>query len=202
VWLSRLDALRGMAFGDCRIARQQAAQVLSASTRAEDLARVALALALCGEVAQAQSLSAQMAQRYPKDTLLKGLWLPTIQAAVELQQGNHQQAIDTLRATSAYDGAAAGLWPIYLRGQAYLRKGSAVEAAGEFQKMLNHRSGSLATWTPCYPLAHLWLARASLMSGDTAKARQSYEEFLRRWKDADSDLTLLQEARQEYEKLK
>jgi eukaryotic-like serine/threonine-protein kinase len=202
VWLARQNALRGTALGDCKIARQQAAQVLASSNRTEDLARAALALALCGEDAQAQLLLTRMAQRFPKDTLLKGLWLPTVQAAIELQRGNHQQAIDTLQTTVPYDGAAAGLWPLYLRGLAYLRKGAGAEAAAEFQKMLAHQSWTLWTWTPCYPLAHLWLARALAMSGDTAKARKSYEDFLALWKDADSDIPMIQEAKQEYEKLK
>jgi eukaryotic-like serine/threonine-protein kinase len=202
VWLARLDGLRGAALGDCNIVKQKAAQVLSSSNRTEDLARAALALALCGDTAQAQSLTTRMAQRYPKDTLLKGVWLPIIQAAVELQRGNHQQAIDALQTTLVYDGAAVGVWPFYLRGLAYLRKGAGNEAATEFQKILDHQSWTLSTWTPCYPLAHLWLGRASAMSGDTAKARKSYEEFLALWKDGDADLGILQEARQEYEKLK
>jgi hypothetical protein len=53
-----------------------------------------------------------------------------------------------------------------------------------------------------YPLAHLGLARAAALTGDTAKSRKAYQDFLALWKDADPDLTVLQEARQEYEKVK
>ncbi|MEP6719539.1 MAG: hypothetical protein ABJB21_10365, partial [bacterium] len=73
-------------------------------------------------------------------------------------------------------------------------------AAGEFQKILDHRGWQPTS--PLYPLAHLGLARTAALSGDTSKARKAYQDFFALWKDADSDLSILKEARGEYDKLK
>jgi tetratricopeptide (TPR) repeat protein len=88
----------------------------------------------------------------------------------------------------------------YIRGEIYLRQKSGNEAAAAFQKILDHRGIEPAS--PLYPLAHLGLARASVLSGDTAKARKEYQDFLAVWKDADADLPVLQQAKDEYAKLK
>ena len=96
--------------------------------------------------------------------------------------------------------AAAEFWPQYLRGLAYLKLKSGNEAAGEFQRILDNRGQ--ATLSALYPLAHLGLARAAALTGDVSKSRKAYQDFLALWKDADSDLPVLHEAKQEYEKLK
>jgi hypothetical protein len=102
----------------------------------------------------------------------------------------------------------ANLWPAYIRGLAYLRQHSGPQAAAEFQKLLDHQVVTL-NWFPIhslayplYPLAHLGLARAAAAIGDTARSRKAYEDFFGLWKDADPDIPILIEARQEYEKLK
>jgi len=94
----------------------------------------------------------------------------------------------------------AGIWLTYVRGQIYLRQKAGNEAAAEFQKILDHRG--IEPSSPLYPLAHLGLARASVLSGDTAKARKEYQDFLALWKDADADLPVVQQAKDEYAKLK
>jgi tetratricopeptide (TPR) repeat protein len=74
------------------------------------------------------------------------------------------------------------------------------EAAAEFQKILDHRS---LVWNfPLGALAHLGLARAYAMQGDTAKARAAYQDFLTLWKDADPDIPIFKQAKFEYAKLK
>jgi len=163
------------------------------------LTRSALALALGGEPSQAQSLVEELLRRYPKDTLVNSIWLPTIRAAIELNSNNPAQAIQLLEATRRYEGAAE-FWPIYLRGQAYLRQRAGTEAAAEFQKILDHRGQ--APLSALYPLSHLGLARAAALAGDTAKSQKAYQDFLALWKDAETDIPILQEARREYEKLK
>jgi len=108
-------------------------------------------------------------------------------------------AVDLLEGAKQYE-ATAQFWPPYTRGQAYLKLGKGTEAASEFQKILDHRG-----WDPLsvlYPLAHLGLARAALLTGDISKARQAYQDFFALWKDADTDLPVLIEAKKEYEKLK
>ena len=51
-------------------------------------------------------------------------------------------------------------------------------------------------------LATANLARAAVLVGDTVKSRKAYEDFFTLWKDADGDLTVLIEAKKEYEKVK
>jgi hypothetical protein len=118
-----------------------------------------------------------------------------------MNSGNTAQAIDTMQPAMRFEfGLIAGLWLNHIRGQIYLRGKAGKEAAVEFQKILDHRA--VEPFSPLYPLAHLGLARASVLTGDTAKARKEYQDFLALWKDADQDLPILIEAKKEYEQLK
>ncbi len=54
---------------------------------------------------------------------------------------------------------------------------------------------------PISTLANVVLARAYVLTGDTAKARAAYEEFFTLWKDADRDIPIFKQARAEYLKL-
>ncbi|HVS81756.1 MAG TPA: tetratricopeptide repeat protein, partial [Pyrinomonadaceae bacterium] len=136
---------------------------------------------------------------YPKFTIVNEIYLPLIRAELEIQRGNRTQAIQMLQAVSRYESVSF-YYQNYLRGQAYLGEGKGAEAASEFQKILDHRGWS--PLSPLYPLAHLGLARAAVLQGDTAKARKEYQDFLALWKGADADLPILIEAKKEYEKLK
>ncbi|MEK6409645.1 MAG: hypothetical protein AABN34_22205 [Acidobacteriota bacterium] len=193
------DTLSNAVVGNCQRIREDAAKALSIGRSTGSLLNGARALALCGEAGQAQSLFDELAKRNPKDTLINAIWLPVIRAAIELQRGHPDQAIQLLQAASRYE-AAADFWPTYLRGNAYLRWQKGAEAAAEFQKILDHRG-----WNPLsqlYPLAHLGLARAAALAGDTAKSRKAYQDFFAIWKDADLDLPILIEAKKEYDRLK
>src|SRR2546427_713343 len=100
--------------------------------------RSAIALALCGEVIQAQTLIDELTKRYPKDTLINSIWLPVIHATIETNHNKAAEAIQLLDATKRYE-AAAEFWPQYLSGQAYLRQQKGAEAAVEVQQILDHR---------------------------------------------------------------
>jgi serine/threonine protein kinase/tetratricopeptide (TPR) repeat protein len=193
------QALRAAVFGQFTSAKAAAGQSLALDRNQIPLTRAALALAQSGEPSQVQPLIAELAKAHPKDTLLNGVWLPTIRAAMELQLGNAGQAIELLQAARLYE-AAADFWPPYLRGQAYLRLKSGREAAAEFQKILDHRGE--APLSALYPIAHLGLARASALAGDVTGSRKAYQDFLALWKDADADLPVLIEAKKEYERMK
>jgi tetratricopeptide (TPR) repeat protein len=146
-------------------------------------------------------LADELQKQYPKDTANILVMLPMIRAALETNRGNPAQAIELLRPASRFDlGNISGFWLTYLRGQAYLRQQSGKEAAVDFQKILDHRGVDLLS--SLYPLAHLGLARASVLQGDTTQARKSYQDFLALRRDADSDLPILQQAKSEYEKVK
>ncbi len=193
------EALRVAVFGQCALSKSAAAQALSFERNQVSLTRSSLALALCGEVGQAKSLMDELAKQYPQFTIVNGIWLPPIRAALELDRANAQQALSELQAASRYE-AAGEYWPQYVRGNADLKLGKAAEAAVEFQKILGSRGQ--APLSVLYPLAQLGLARAATLQGDAAKARKAYQDFFALWKDADGDIPVLIEAKKEYEKLK
>ena len=162
----------------------------------------AIALGLAGDSAQATRLAADLAKRFPEDTIVQFDYLPMIHAAAALQSGSATKAIEALAPAAPYElGSISGvtLYPVYLRGEAYLAAHQGSAAAAEFQKILDH-PGVVAN-TPIGALAHLGLARAYALSGDTAKAKTAYQDFLALWKDADPDIPILKEAKAEYAKL-
>ena len=185
--------------GHCQQSRAELARAATLPRNPTSLFRAGMALALCGAAAQAQVLNDEAVKRYPKHTIVNEINLPLIRAALELQRGNRTQAIQILQAASRYE-SVSNFYQNYLRGQAYLGERNGAAAASEFQKILDHRGWSPTS--PLYPLAHLGLGRAMLLQGDTAKAKQSYDEFFRLWKDADADLPVLIEAKKEYAKLR
>jgi ATP/maltotriose-dependent transcriptional regulator MalT len=190
-------AMRDALFGDCTLVKEQTAKALRISHRQFTMAQGGNAMATCGELSQAQSVIDELAKHFPKDTLLNDILLPLVRARIELNRGNPAQAIQLLDTTRRYEGYAA-LQVAYLRGQSYLDQKKGTDSAAEFQKIIGQISrGSL----PLYPLAHLGLARAAALTGDTAKARKAYEVFFGLWKDADPDIPILKEAQREYEKL-
>jgi eukaryotic-like serine/threonine-protein kinase len=167
----------------------------------------AFALALSGDSSASQSLADDLAKRFPEDTPVQFEYLPTLRALFALSRTAPLDAIEHLKTALPYDlampGTAffakfGGLYPVYVRGQAYLEAKRGREAAAEFQRVLDHRGIVLAD--PIGSLAHLQLGRALLLSGEI-RARSSYQEFLTLWKDADADIPILQQARAEYAKL-
>jgi eukaryotic-like serine/threonine-protein kinase len=192
-------AVRDALFGDCARVKQETSKALDLTRREPTMANAASALAACGGFAEAQSIIAEMGRLSPTDTVLNKILIPLVQARIELQRNNPAQAIQLLETTRPYEGHS--LFQIaYLRGQAYLNQQKGAEAAAEFQKILDHR-GAQPT-SPMFPLAHLGLARAAVLRGDPPKARTAYQDFFALWKDADADISILIEARKEYEKLK
>jgi len=193
------QAAEAAALGQCVNAKAAAMQFFKLKPEDSSQPRAALALALCDDAVQAQRFMAAANRQYPKDTKLNGLWLPTIQAAIELRRGNAQKALELLELPSRYEGAAE-YWPQTLRAQAYLKLNRANEAAAEFQKIIDNRGQN--PLSELYALAYLGLARGAAKAGDVEKSRKAYEEFLRLWKDGDGDLSPLTEARREYDRVK
>jgi eukaryotic-like serine/threonine-protein kinase len=192
-------ASRDALLGDCRLIKEQTTKALGISNRQLTMIPTADALASCGEFSQAQTVIDDLVRRFPKDTILNKVSVLIVQARIELQRGNPAQAIQLLETTRPYEGYA--LFQIgYLRGQAYLNEQKAVEAATEFQKIIDHR-GSQPT-SPIFALAHVGLARSAALRGDTGEARKTYQDFFSLWKEADPDIPILIEAKKEYEKLR
>jgi tetratricopeptide (TPR) repeat protein len=132
--------------------------------------------------------------------MIKSYWVPAVRAASYLRRGDAANAIELLQATSPYElGADASMYPIYLRGEAYIEVRNGPAAVAEFQKILDH-PGIVLNF-PLGALARLGLGRSYALSGDTAKSRATYEDFLALWKDADPNIPVLREAKTEYAKL-
>lgn len=164
----------------------------------------ALTLARIGNAHRAKELISELEKSYAANTLLKLYSLPTINAAIELNQGNSSQALVSLEAAAPYELGTGGafinsIYPAYLRGQAYLLAHDGTAAAAEFQKLLDHR-GIVQNFVTG-ALAHLQLGRALAMAGDTAKAKNAYQDSFSLWKEADTDIPILKEAKAEYAKL-
>jgi DNA-binding winged helix-turn-helix (wHTH) protein/predicted Zn-dependent protease len=203
-----VSALREALFGDAAEARQQATVAKRRSTGRDLDYGVALALAYAGDANRARTLADDLGKRFPEDTGLQFSYLPTLRAKLALSHSNPQEALDILRVASPYElGLPASgfynwpnLYPVYVRGEAYLAAHQGKEAAAEFQKILDHRG--IVLNEPIGALAHLQLGRAYAMQGDTAKSRAAYQDFLTLWKDADPDIPILIQAKAEYTKLR
>jgi eukaryotic-like serine/threonine-protein kinase len=191
--------------GDPVHARQRSAAALALAPTKDVRTIAALALARAGDVNRAQTIVSGLRKHLPSDNLMKSYWLPIIRAAIAISRNNPQIAIECLQVTAPYEIggyplAQDTLYPVYLRGLAFLMQGKRTEAAAEFQKMLNHR-GRLAN-SLLGALVHFQLAKTYALSDDKPKARTECEEFLTLWEDADPDLSLLRQARAQYAGLK
>jgi eukaryotic-like serine/threonine-protein kinase len=200
-------ALREAEFGNEARARQQLEAVLAKSPNRQMQVLGALAFARAGDSRRAEQMADDLAKQFPSDTAVNRYWLPTIRGAIEIDRRNPAKAIEVLANSVPYElgnplpqvEIGAYLYPVYVRGQAYLLLRDGEKAADEFQKFLSH-PGILVN-CPLGVVARLQLARAYALTGDTDKARAAYQDFLALWKDADHDLTLLSQAKAEYAKL-
>ena len=200
-------AIREALFGNTSVARQNAAAAVALAPGSRDAeAQAALAYALASDAIHAHSLADDLAKRFPRDTVVQSVWLPTIGAQMETGRKNPARSIEFLQAAAPYElGIISGnapnscLYTVYVRAQTYLTR----------NKASSQPPNSKRFWTivDCYgivrpaPLAHLGLARAYIMQGDTAKARAAYQDFLTLWKDADADIPVFIAAKAEYAKL-
>jgi eukaryotic-like serine/threonine-protein kinase len=205
---SAVSALREALFGDAGAAREQAAVVEKhASGRRDAIYAGALALAYAGDTKQTQALVDKLAKRYPEDTNMQVNCLPTLRAKLALAHANPQEALDILRVAGPYELGLPSftfynwpnMYPVYVRGEAYLAARQGREAAAEFQKILDHRG--IVLNEPIGALAHLQLGHAYSLQGDSGKAKAAYQDFLALWKDADPDIPIFKEAKAEYAKL-
>jgi tetratricopeptide (TPR) repeat protein len=198
-------AVREALAGSVDFAKQDAQSALALASGRQVEPMSALALGLAGDPAQAERLAADLAKRFPEDTVVQSNYLPMIRAAIALRNHDGEHAIDALAASVPYElgqtntSLTFALYPVYLRGEAYLAARQGASAATEFQKILDH-PGVVGN-EPIGALAHLGLGRAYALQGDTAKARAAYEDFLALWKDADPDVPILGQAKAEWAQL-
>jgi serine/threonine protein kinase len=210
-------ALQQAAFGNIVEARRTAAEALQLGPPSRGAeAEAALAFAMAGDAARAESLARDLGKRFPLDTQMQSLWLLAIRTQLALDRKNPASALNVPQAASSLDfgqivfaNNLSCLYPVYVRGQAYLAASQASAAAAEFQKILDHNGIVWNCWTGA--LAHLGLARANALESGTSqgadadaarvRALNAYKDFLMLWKDADPDIPILKQAKAEYAKL-
>jgi len=201
------SALREALFGNAAQARARARVAIKHSSGRDARYGAALALAFAGEDAQVRSIVDDLSKRFPEDTIVQSNYLPTLRGILALNQGKTAEAVDQLEVARPYElGGTTGssyvwnaLYPAFVRGQAYLKARKGVEAAAEFQKILDHRG--VVVNEPIGALAHLGLARAYALLGEKTKLLIAYEDFLALEKASDPDIPVIRQAKTEYEKL-
>jgi serine/threonine protein kinase/Tfp pilus assembly protein PilF len=198
-WLAHA-ALRDAEFGNSRLAREEAHGALGLSPAKDVRVVIALALARAGDAIHARAIVTDLLRESPTDTLLNGYWVPATQAAIELDRKNPSRAIELLRPTAPYELGGKPfdfdtLYPVYLRGVAYLMQRDGRSAAAEFKKILDHRGR--VTNCSLGVLAHLQMGRAYTLSGNETEARGALHDFLALWNNADADLAIFREAKTE-----
>jgi serine/threonine protein kinase/tetratricopeptide (TPR) repeat protein len=185
--------------GDMQHARADVDTALRMAANQDVQLVASLVLALAGDTEHAEKLAAEVNKSFPLDTEVQRFYLPTTRAVVALSRKNPAKAVELLRLMSSHDLGAPGLVPIYERGRAYLMLHDGSAAVTEFQKVIDH-PGIVQAY-PVGALAHLGVARAYALQGDTTKSRAAYQDFLTLWKNADPDIPILQQAKAEYAKL-
>jgi eukaryotic-like serine/threonine-protein kinase len=181
--------------GNTDSARRHAVASLKLSKSKDNEFLAAYALGLVKDIPHVQEVAEDLEKRFPIDTNVQLRQVPTLRALLALSHNNPEKAIELLQITTPVEFGSIPA-PVYVRGEAYLALGRGQEAAEEFQKILNHRG--IVRNDPMGALARLQLGRAYVLSGNRAKARVSYEDFLNLWKDADTDLSVLSQAKREY----
>ena len=201
-WLA-FQGLREAELGNVTPARQAVTRALALAPGRDVKVVSALVLARTGQSSQSTTLLESLQKSEPSNSYLKVYWFPVIEASIALAQQEPDRAVVALEPSLPYElgGPPPGttMYPAYIRGLAYLAQKNGPLAAVEFQKFLDH-SGVVQNFL-LGSLAHLQLGRAYVISGDTAKAKVSYKDFLTLWKDADPDIPILKEAKAEYAKL-
>jgi eukaryotic-like serine/threonine-protein kinase len=201
-------ALREAFFGDALAARRSARAALALSKDRVIEYGAAFALTLSGDSSQSQTLANDLERRFPEDTSVRFNYLPTLRALLAVNRDESSSAIKVLQITTAHElapppssfhGFFGALYPVFVRGQAYLAAHQGAEAAAEFQKIIDHPG--IVVSDPVGAAARLQSGRSFALSGDKAKARAAYQDFLTLWKDADPDIPILKQAKAEYEKL-
>jgi serine/threonine protein kinase/tetratricopeptide (TPR) repeat protein len=203
-------ALEQAAYGITTGARQSAAEALRLAPASQGVkVEAALAFAMAGDTARAESMAQDLGKRFSLDTQMQSLWLPAIQAQLALDKKNPAAASAIEFGQIYFVNNLSCLYHVYVRGEAYLAAGQGSAAAAEFQKILDHSGIVWNCWTGA--LAHLGVARANALEAKTSqgadadaarvRALAAYKDFLALWKDADPDIPIFIAAKSEYAKL-
>jgi hypothetical protein len=181
-------------------ARQATNAGLALAENINSRAAAAILFARIGDAAQSEKLAEGLSKEFPYATILNQVQLPLARAMISLGRDQPDKAVAALDSAKPYELGTGNIAVMLTRGEAFLRLHDGTKAAGEYQRILDHRGlGAVALASS---LAQLGLGRAYALQGDTGKAKAAYQDFFAVWKDADGDVPVLKAARVEYEKLK
>jgi tetratricopeptide (TPR) repeat protein len=198
-------ALHEALFGNAKIAKQEIQKALATSVGPDVRAAAALTYAFAGDMKAANVLADQLAKRYPDNTIVQKDYLPAIRAHLAILNKKPAEAVEELEPARPYEfGQPAqaillNMYPVYVRGEAYLAAHDARAAQIAFQEILDHPGSSLNEAIAA--LAHLGVARALTLQGDKDRARSAYQELFSIWKNADAEIPVLKQARSEFARL-
>ena len=186
--------------GNGLLAQKDAKTAAERSQTEEVATQSLLAAAWAGDTPTANRSAADLGRRFPKDTSVQWIYVPTIRGVVDLGRGNADDALRELSSEAPYGlSTVLSMLPTYVRGNAYLAAARGGDAAAEFNRIIDHPGISADALQGA--LAHLGLARAYALQGETAKAKRSYQDFFRLWANADPDIPILRKAKAEYARL-
>jgi serine/threonine protein kinase/tetratricopeptide (TPR) repeat protein len=193
-------------FGNASEARQRDAAATAESIGPDGEYAAALGLAFAGDSTGAQQIADKLAKSFPEDTIVQFNYLPTIRGQLALLRHDPKKALEELQSATPYELGIAGttvfaanLYPVYVRGETYLASKQGARASAEFQKIINWPG--VVINEPISALAHLGIARAAILLGDNSKARGAYQDLFVLWKDADPDVPIVRQAKEESAKL-
>ena len=196
-------------YGDAAEGKRSAMAALGLSKGRDVQYAAGLALAFSGDSSRSEQLADDLEKRFPEDTFSRFTYVPVLRALAALERGKPADSVERLQIALQYELAVNGLnfprWYLgglhsaYVRGEAFLAAHRYAEATAEFQKILDHRG--IVGADPIGATAHLQLGRAFALSGQHDKAKAAYRDFLTLWKDADSDVPILKQAKAEYARL-
>jgi tetratricopeptide (TPR) repeat protein len=198
-------AIREALFGNKPESRQRAASALKLTTDADVEYGAAFALAHAGDVLRSREIADDLDKRFPEDMSVRFSYLPALHARLLLDKSEPQNALEVLENAipielgaprSVAHGYFGALYPIYVRGEIYLALRKGEQAATEFRKIIDHPG--IVGSDPIGALAHLQLGRALALAGEKANAKSAYRDFLLLWKDADTGIPVLRQAKAEY----
>ena len=196
-------------YGNAAEGKRSAMAALELSKSRDVLYAAGFALALSGDSSRSEAIAGDLEKRLPEDTFVKFTYVPVLRGLAALGRGKPAEGVerlqDALRYELAVNGLNAfplnlgGLYSAYVRGEAFVAAHEYANGAAEFQKILDHRG--IVGADPIGMLAHLQLGRTFALAGDQVKAKLAYGDFLTLWKDADSDIPILVQAKAEYARL-
>jgi tetratricopeptide (TPR) repeat protein len=188
--------------GNSAKAANDATEALRLSKTLSVMGNVATIFAVLGQDQKALALANEIERGHPNNTFAINVTVPLIRAVAALKptspgKSDPAKAIDFLNTAALYARADTAVF--YVRGIAYAQAKHYAEAQQDFQKVLDlkaHNGPDIL-----FATTELELGRVFQKQGDASKARIAYQNFLAAWKDADSDVPLLHEAKTEYAKL-